>query len=99
MNNKPPTPEEFLSIRFLKDLTKDHIHESFRNELRWMKEYSDVILKLRDEDFKKVISKVNFLMNACLRLDNDQINQFICDWGKMENDSFGIDWKKIIEQK
>lgn len=98
---KIPPPEEFLKERFLRDLTMERIHSSFRCEMNWLSEYKNDILAIKEEELLKVIAKANFLMNACLRADNKAINEFLACFGKLdtENDSFVLDYKKIINEK
>ena len=94
-----PTPEEFLREKFLQNKKIEEIHASFRCELRWLFDYSLVVSEAKDEDLLKVISKINFLMGACLRKDNDAISEFLSQWGKIDGDSFTLDYKKIIDGK
>lgn len=94
-----PTPEEFLKQRFLQNKRIEEIHASFRNELRWLFDYSQIISEAKDEDLLKVISKVNFLMGACLRENKVAINEFLSMYGKVDEDSFTLDYKKIINGK
>ena len=92
---KIPPPEEFLKERFLQHKHIEEIH-GYQTELNWLFEYQILILKIRDEDYGKVIAKVNFLMNACLRKDNKAIDEFISQYGKIVDGSMKIDWEKII---
>lgn len=94
-----PTPEEFLKQRFLQNKKIEEIHSSFRNELRLLFDYALVISEAKDEDLQKVISKINFLMGACLREDKVAISEFLSNFGKVEGDSFTLDYKKIINGK
>jgi len=96
---KIPTPEEFLKNNFLKDLSTGKISASFRCELRWLSQYKTIILTASDNDFNVVMGKINFLVNACLKKDQNKIDQWLSQYGKISSDdSFGMDWKKVLEE-
>jgi hypothetical protein len=92
-----PPPDEFLRDRFLTELAKEKIVESFRNELRWLNEYKNVIEAFRASQLNEVVSKANFLISACVRKDNKAIDEFICQFGRVEDDSIKLDYEKILE--
>ena len=95
-----PDPEKFLKERFLHELPHERILNNFPCEIRWLNEYKTVILDEYDKDFNKVMGRVNFLMRACLKQDQKSIDEFLTDFGKVYNDdSFGLDFNKIIDGK
>ncbi len=93
------SPDEFLQKRLLPEKPKLYILGKYRSELQLMEAYKDHIAAQYREEFDLVMSKVNFLMSACLRKDNEAIDGFISQFGKVENDSFGLDWEKILNER
>ena len=98
MNLLPP--ENIIKQELHSDEPIQRVKDRYNFACGVMEKYKTHILDEYDKDFNKVIAKVNFLMRACLRKDNDAIDQFLTDFGKVYTgtyDEFGIDFNKIIQ--
>jgi hypothetical protein len=93
-----PTPEEFLKERFLTSLSKEQIAKSFRQELKWLNEYSMLLRQHKEHEILKIVSKVNFLISACISDDKNAIDEFVCMYGKIDGDGVSFDFEKILNQ-
>jgi hypothetical protein len=93
------TPEEYIQKHVSPQKNLAEIRKEFRIELEIMRLYGNKIQEYNYNKFQKIINKINFLMNACLKGRNKDISQFLADYGTVnDNDTFGINITKISQE-
>lgn len=78
--------EEFIQKHISPQKSLSEIREEFRIECQVMECYKSHILKESDKGFNKVIGKVNILVNACLKKDQERIDAWLAEFSQINND-------------
>lgn len=94
------SPEEFIQKEVCPDKPLPQVKSDFHFACGVMDRYKSHILEESDKEFNKVIGKVNMLVNACLKKDQERIDAWLAEFSQINNDdAIGVNVNKILDGK